>query len=78
MTKEEALNKLYQEIPDLREAKTLLLPLVVWQRLNDLEFTVLYTLPRVTFIVPRNTKTYEYIENRRRILGLTKAYEKDK
>lgn len=75
MTNQEALESLYMKIPELRDCKTIALPRHYFEKLTDVEFIVLYTLP-ATLGVRVTPRTLEYIEARRKQLGLNQAYIK--
>lgn len=46
-----------------------------WQRFSDEEFIFLYSMPKAKFIAPEESRTYKFIENRRRMLQLNRAKE---
>lgn len=69
----ELLEAIYKKIPELKGTKTITLTKLYFERLNDVEFTILYTMPGLLIQVA--PKTMEYIENRRVELGIDKAKE---
>jgi hypothetical protein len=67
----EILEGIYKKIPEIRGSKVIGLPRVYFQKLSDLEFEILYTMPGLTIRI--HPRTFQYIEERRIALKLPKA-----
>lgn len=60
------------KLPQLNGSATVYLPLVYFKRLSDLEFIVLWEIKNMRIEVA--PKTGDYIEKRRRMLGLHREF----
>ena len=72
----DALQDLYKDIPELRQCRMIKLNLRHFQQMNDFKFIVLYDLiarPESKLECVISPKTLEYIDKRRKELGLNKA-----
>lgn len=62
--------ELMKKLPPItRDTKLVHLPLVFFTKLSDVEFTVLWHMPKLEIHVSK--KAMEYIDRRRRVLKLT-------
>lgn len=72
----DALHELYKTLPELRDARMIKLTFRHFQMMPDVVFLTLYDLissPDTKLEVVVSPKTMEYIDERRKQLGLNKA-----
>jgi len=63
------VNSIFEKIPELMEEEAeVYVPKVMFEKLNDEEFVVLWSLPNLVIRVSDNAA--EYLEERRNLLGL--------